>query len=108
MKRYLLPIAIATVLVSAISVSAQSIPVKVSTPVPSPDPADSVETVTGRIVRLDTKTATFTVKASGSKKTVHLKAGNDVDVHQLRRGERVIVTYSNSTALKVEATRATR
>ncbi len=108
MKRYL-PIAGALVLMSATSLFAQAIPIKVSTPSPTPSAnEEATQTVTGRITHLDTKTGSFTVRAVGSRKSVQLKAGNDVDIMQLRRGERVVVTYSGGTALKVHATRSTK
>jgi hypothetical protein len=107
MKQHLL-IASAILLSGATALFAQSIPVKVSSPTPSPAQKGATESVTGRIVHLNTRKRTFAVRAWGAKKSVELKAGNEIDVHQLRRGERVIVTYSEGTAIKVEATRATK
>jgi len=107
MKRHYLVIAIATQILSS-SAFAQSIPLAIATPTATPvTQAEATQTVTGRIVRLDVKAETFAVKAPGSAKAVQLKAGN-IDVKQLRRGERVIVTYSQGTALTVQATRSTR
>jgi hypothetical protein len=45
---------------------------------------------------------TFTVRRHD--KVIKLNAGS-VDLKLVKRGERVIVTYSNGTALKVQATR---
>jgi hypothetical protein len=39
---------------------------------------------------------------------LRLKAGDSVNLHQLRRGEQVAVTYSGGTATRVEATRSRR
>jgi hypothetical protein len=61
-----------------------------------------VETFTGRVVRMDLNAHTFTVRRHD--KVIKLNAGS-VDLKLVKRGERVIVTYSNGTALKVQATR---
>jgi hypothetical protein len=61
-----------------------------------------VETFTGRVVRMDLNAGTFTVKRND--KVITLNAGG-VDLKLVKRGERVIVTYSNGTVLKVQATR---
>ena len=61
-----------------------------------------VETFTGRVVRMGLNAGTFTVKRDD--KVITLSAGG-VDLKLVKRGERVIVTYSNGTALKVRATR---
>jgi hypothetical protein len=107
MKRSLL-IALAIFLAGTATLFAQAIPVRVSTPTPTPNATEASETVTGRIVRIDVHASTFSVKAPNSRKAIQLKAGKDIDVSQLRRGERVVVTYSKGIATKVEATRATR
>ena len=107
MKRRLPALAIATAILSS-SAFAQSIPLAIATPTATPGPqTEATQTVTGRIVRLDKKAETFAVQAPGSVKAVQLKAEN-IKVNQLRRGERVIVTYSQGTALTVQATRSTR
>jgi hypothetical protein len=105
--RFHAALAVATVL-AATSSFAQSIPVTVASATPTPAAASSVPTVAGRIVRLDTKAKTFAVKPFGSGKTVEFSAADDVDVHQLRRGERVIVSYAAGIATKVQATRSGR
>ena len=64
--------------------------------------AAPVETFTGRVVRMDLNAHTFTVRRDD--KVIKLNAGS-VDLKLVKRGERVIVTYSNGTALKVQATR---
>jgi hypothetical protein len=61
-----------------------------------------VETFTGRVVRMDLNAGTFTVRRQD--KVITLNAGG-VDLKLVKRGERVIVTYSNGTALKIQATR---
>jgi hypothetical protein len=61
-----------------------------------------VETFTGRVVKMDLNAGTFTVRRND--KVITLNAGG-VDLKLVKRGERVIVTYSNGTALKVQATR---
>src|SRR5262249_7078633 len=61
-----------------------------------------VETFTGRVIRMDLKADTFTVKRHD--KVITFNAGG-VNLKLVKRGERVIVTYSNSTAVKVQATR---
>ena len=61
-----------------------------------------VETFTGRVVRMDLNAGTFTVRRHD--KVITLNAGG-VNLKLVKRGERVIVTYSNGTALKVQATR---
>jgi len=64
-----------------------------------------VETFTGRVVRMDLNAGTFTVRQQD--KVITLNAGG-VDLKLVKRGERVIVTHSNGTALKVRATRDIR
>ena len=111
MKRYVLVLnlLIMLIMVCAVSASAQSIPLHVSTPTASPSPAaEGSQTVTGRVTHLDIKGGAFSVKSGASKKTIQLKAGDGVDVLQLRRGERVVVTYANGVALSVQATRNTK
>ena len=61
-----------------------------------------VQTFTGRVVRMDLNAGTFTVKRHDQ--VITLNAGA-IDLKLVKRGERVIVTYSNGTALKVRATR---
>ncbi len=65
-----------------------------------------VQTITGRITKLDTKAGLFSVRAGASGKVVDLRADKNVDTKSLRRGERVIVTYADGVALKVQATRS--
>ena len=105
--RFHTALAVATIL-AATSAFAQSIPLTVASATPTPGASSSVPTVAGRIVRLDTKAKTFAVKPFGPGKVVQFNAGDDVDMHQLRRGERVIVTYSAGIATRVQATRAGR
>ncbi len=62
----------------------------------------SVQTFTGRVVRMDLNAGTFTVRRDD--KVITLNAGG-VNLKLVKRGERLIVTYSNGTALKVQATR---
>ena len=107
MKR-LVPAAVAMLLAVAPSLFAQSIPVKIPSPTPSPAVAQAGETVTGRITHLNAKAGTIAVKASDSEKVLKLKAANSVNLHRLRRGQRVAVTYSGGTATRVEATRSGR
>src|SRR5215472_19068100 len=98
----------AAIVLAATSTFAQSIPLTKASPSPSPAAAPSTPTVAGRIVRMDTKAQTFAVKPFGSGKVVEFNAADDVDMHQLRRGERVIVTYTAGIATKVQATRSGR
>ena len=73
----------------------------------SPDSIKSeTHTVTGRIVKLDTKSRIFSVRTGTSGKVIDLKADPSVDTGSLRRGERVVVTYAADVALKVQATRS--
>ncbi len=64
------------------------------------------QTITGRIIKLDTKSGLFSVRAGASGKIVDLRADKNVDANSLRRGERVVVTYADGVALKVQATRS--
>ena len=64
------------------------------------------QTITGRIIKLDTKAGLFSVRAGASGKVVDLRAGKNIDTNSLRRGERVIVTYADGVALTVQATRS--
>ena len=105
MKRYV-PAAVALLLAVVAPLFAQSIPVKVPSPTPSPAVAQAVQTVTGRITHLDAKARTLAVKASDSEKVLKLKAAESVNLHKLRRGQRVAVIYSGDTATRVEATRS--
>ena len=105
--RFHAALAVATLL-AATSGFAQSIPLTIASATPTPGASSSVPTIAGRIIRLDAKAKTFAVKPFGPGKVVQFNAGDDVDVHQLRRGERVIVTYSSGIATKVQATRSGR
>lgn len=105
--RFLAALTVATTL-AASTCFAQSIPLTIASPTPSAAASSSVPTIAGRIVRLDTNAKTFAVKPFGSGKTVQFTAGDDVDVRQLRRGERVIVSYAAGIATKVQATRSGR
>ena len=107
MKRYV-PAASAMLLAVAIPLFAQSIPLKIPSPTPSPAAAQAGEIVAGRITHLNAKAGTIAVKASDSEKVLKLKAANSVNLHRLRRGQRVAVTYSGGTATRVEATRSGR
>src|SRR5215471_16098471 len=104
MKRYV-PAAVAMLLAVAAPLLAQSIPLKIPSPTPSPQAG---ETVAGRITHLDTRAGTLAVKTSDSEKVLKLKAGDSVNLHQLKRGQRVAVTYSGGTATRVEAARSGR
>jgi hypothetical protein len=104
MKCYV-PAAVAMLLAVATPLFGQSIPLKIPSPTPSPQAG---ETVAGRITHVDTKAGTLAVKTSNSEKVLKLKAGDSVNLHQLRRGEQVAVTYSGGTATRVEATRSRR
>ncbi|HVN64673.1 MAG TPA: hypothetical protein VMT58_08540, partial [Candidatus Binataceae bacterium] len=64
------------------------------------------ETVKGRIVKLDVNAGTFSVQIGATNRVIDLEAADGVRLTRLRRGERVIVTYSGSVATKVEATRS--
>jgi hypothetical protein len=68
------------------------------------DAAKQLQTITGRIVRMDGKLGLISVRASDSGKVIDLKAGQDLMAH-LRRGERVVVSYSGKTAIRIQATR---
>lgn len=68
--------------------------------------APRVETFTGRVTEMDLNAGTFTVRRH--HKVMTLNAADGVDLKLLKRGERVIVTYSNGTALKVQSTREIR
>ena len=46
------------------------------------------------------------MRAGASGKVVDLRADKNVDTNSLRRGERVVVTYADGVALKVQATRS--
>ena len=63
MKRHV-PAAVAMLLAVAASLFAQSIPLKIPSPTPSPQAG---ETVAGRITHLDTKAGTLAVKNSRSE-----------------------------------------
>jgi hypothetical protein len=63
------------------------------------------ETITGRITKLDTNSGQFSVRSGANGKVVDLLASKDIDTKSMRRGERVIVTFAQGIALKVEATR---
>jgi len=93
---------------AATAAFAQSIPLTKASPSPTATAASTAPTVAGRIVRLDTKAKTLAVKPFGTGKVVEFNAADGVDMHQLRRGERVIVTYSAGIATKVQATRSGR
>jgi len=104
MKLYLA--AIGAILLTASAAPGQSIPLQISTPTAAATPAKAEQVVKGRIATLDTNAGTFSVKAAGSKKTMTLKVGGDIEISKLRRGQRVIVTYSDGVASKIEATRS--
>jgi hypothetical protein len=107
MKRYV-PAATAMLLAVVTPLFAQSIPVKVPSPTPTPSAVQAGETVAGRITQVDTKAGTFSLKANVSRKVLKLKAGASVNLHQLRRGEGVEVTYSEGTATRVETAHSGR
>lgn len=68
--------------------------------------AARVETFAGRVIGLDLNAGTFTVRRQ--HEVITLSAADGVDLKLLKRGQRVIVTYSNGTALKVQSTRDIR
>lgn len=107
MNRYA-TLALAMTFAATTPIYAQSIPLKISSPVASPTATATTQTFTGRIIKLDLSAGTLTVKKFGAKKELQLKAGDEIDLHQLRRGQRVVVTYSGDTATKVVATRSTQ
>jgi hypothetical protein len=107
MKRFV-PAAIAMLLAVAPFLFAQSIPLKIPSPTPSPAVLKAGVTVTGRITHLDAKAGTFAVQASDSEKVLKLRAAQSVNLRKLRRGQRVAVTYSGDTATRVEATRSAK
>ncbi|HYB90960.1 MAG TPA: hypothetical protein VEC38_07940 [Candidatus Binataceae bacterium] len=78
-------------------------------PTPSFSKADTGqhrETVTGRVIKLDINAGTFSVRIGATGQVVDLVAGEQVQLTRVRRGERVIVTYSGNVATKLEATRS--
>jgi hypothetical protein len=74
--------------------------------------AVKIETVAGRIVKIDMRARTFSVRRGGrSRETegaeiIDLKAGENVNMNHIKRGGRYIVTYSGGVALNVQATRS--
>jgi hypothetical protein len=62
------------------------------------DAAKQIQTITGRIIRMDGESGLISVRASDSGKVIDLKAGRDL-IARLRRGERVVVSYSGKTAI---------
>jgi FlaG/FlaF family flagellin (archaellin) len=78
-----------------------------STSVSHGDSANQLQTITGRIIELDTKSGVISVRASDTGRVRELNVDKDVVAH-LRRGERVIITYSGKTAKKIQATRSGR
>jgi hypothetical protein len=69
------------------------------------DAAKQLQTITGRIIRIDGKSGLISVRAGDSGKVIDLKAGQDL-IARLRRGERVVVSYSGKTAIRIQATRS--
>ena len=69
------------------------------------DAAKQLQTITGRIIRIDAKSGVISVRASDSGKVIDLKAGQDL-IARLRRGERVVVSDSGKTAIGIQATRS--
>ena len=69
------------------------------------DAAKELQTITGRIVRMDIKSGLISVRASDSGKVIDLKVGQDL-IARLRRGERVVVSYYGKTAIRIRATRS--
>jgi hypothetical protein len=69
------------------------------------DAAKQLQTITGRIVRMDVKSGLISVRASDSGKVIDLKVGQDLTAG-LRKGERVVVSYSDKTAIRIQATRS--
>ena len=69
------------------------------------DAAKQLQTITGRIIRIDGQSGLISVRASDSGKVIDLKAGQDL-IARLRRGERVDVSYSGKTAIRIQSTRS--
>lgn len=69
------------------------------------DAAKQLQTITGRIIRMDDKSGLISIRASDSGKVIDLKAGQDL-IARLRRGERVVVSYSGKDAIRIRATRS--
>ena len=65
------------------------------------------QTIAGRIVRLDVKSAAISVRSNDTGKVLDLKVAKS-EIVLLRQGQRVIVTYSGRTATKIEATRSVK
>jgi hypothetical protein len=82
-------------------VAAQSAPPGASSADSSPPKA---ETITGRVSAIDLKAGSFKVRNTTGK-SVTLKASKDLNLANLRRGERVVATYADGIALTVQATR---
>src|SRR5437762_13137192 len=101
MKQTLLALS-AILLASATAGFAQSIPLKITSPTPTPSAANASQTIAGKITKVDLNARTFSVRAADSKKAIVLKAGTEVDIEQLRRGQRVTVTHADGTALEVQ------
>jgi hypothetical protein len=105
--KFLRPLLLSVLLVVMPAASAVAQSPAASTSNSSPDSIKSeTHTVTGRIVKLDTKSRIFSVRTGASGKVIDLQADKSVDINSLRRGERVVVTYAADVALKVQATRS--
>lgn len=69
------------------------------------DSATQQQTVSGRIVHIDLKSGAIAVRAGDSGKVLRLEVTKD-QAASVRRGERVVVTYSGKTATRIEASRS--
>jgi hypothetical protein len=77
---------------------------------PSATPGTSAnlrQTVSGRIVRLDLRSNVISVRANDTGKVIDLRTDQQT-LMRLRRGQRVIVTYSGNRVTNIQATRLVR
>jgi hypothetical protein len=95
-------LALGAIILAVTAAFAQSIPLKITSPTPTPSVSEAAQTVSGKITRVDAHANTFSLRATNSRKPIVLKAGNEIDIKQLRRGQRVTVTHADGTALQVE------
>jgi len=80
----------------------------VSSTAPSASSAQGASTeeqqITGRITRLDMTKGVFSVREGDNGRVIDfVTTSKSVDIRRLRRGERVVVTYSGNVATKIEA-----
>ena len=65
------------------------------------------QTVSGRIVKLDFSSNVISVRANDTGQVINLRTDQQTLKH-LRRGQRVIVTYSGNRVTNIQATRLVR